>query len=89
MGLSHVRLFLGWPELHGSGFTFHVLYRLRARIHQLEYDQNGAFIGTPSIAMRRLVAHGATSMEGILPAQYGDWGRWTAWSMKLARVNVN
>ena len=53
------------------------------------YDQNGGFIGTHSIAVRRLDAHGAASLEEMLPAQYGDWSRWMAWSMKLARVDVN
>jgi len=53
------------------------------------YDQNGGFIGTHPIAMRTLVAHGAASMEATLPAQYGDWGRWMAWSMKLTRVDLN
>jgi len=61
----------------------------RVRLDFSLYDQNGSFIGTHPIVMRTLVAHSAASMEGTLPAQYGDWGRWMAWSMKLTRVDLN
>jgi hypothetical protein len=53
------------------------------------YDQDDAFLGSHSVAMQRLEAHGGTSVEDKLPTQYGEWTRWTAWSLKLANVNAN
>jgi hypothetical protein len=53
------------------------------------YDKNGSLIGNHSLAVQNLDAQGSAKIEDKLPSQYSDWDKWTAWSMKLARINAN
>jgi len=53
------------------------------------YGEDDSFLGHHSVAMRKLEGHGSSSVEDKLPTQFGDWTKWTAWSMKLASVDTN
>jgi hypothetical protein len=53
------------------------------------YDKDDSFLGNYSVALRKLDGHGASSVEDKLPTQFGEWTKWTAWSMRLASVQTN
>ena len=61
----------------------------RVRLDFSLYDKDDSFLGSHSVALRKLEGHGASSVEDKLPTQFGEWAKWTAWSMRLASVETN
>jgi len=61
----------------------------RVRLDFSVYDKDDSFLGNHSVALRKLEGHGASSVEDKLPTQFGEWAKWTAWSMRLASVETN